>query len=615
VKPVTRTATATAYDGVDTGTGELLSGAALSVRVGWLASMVAGVGQQVLDAHWNAPDLAAMNAPSLPGGREMPRFAFKAVAGLWGWAKVPAGVYAPSRVVWMGHELAGRQLRSASYRAAAVAEVVAGLSAAAASTDVVTYRNTARQVGGFYDVQHRPPVDLFELAPAAPRIPAQVPLAASDTQFSHRAVEADTVTITVLLPHCAAPASRAQWTWVEMMVRVSERYAPGVVKAVTLRPQATTVRVDVPVDLGRPDWAPGTGVVLGLDWGVRRLLTGAITTNSPEGIVTDGRPLFFDAGPLMAKVHRLRTHREQLRSRAAHLDNLLGGKPDPALQVRRDVLITEADRCDRKQRALSGQVAELAAQWAVAQAWAAGASVIGVEDLSTMEHRGLGRRTNTRVSMGLRGQTRACIEAAAVLYGIRVVDVVARGTSAWCPLCDKKLTHHKTPGGPFGHPWALCPGCGWTADRDHSAAIKIGARTIARTTKGGANARAVRVLRSKRTRLTAAGRTNAPPRPPLLRGKTRPTPKRPVSTTQLSSPRAGRVGTPRPPLRVGNRSVGPDTQDTLTGAVQCRKDRTAPLPIEGTRWAYRGRLRATPELHARSRSFPTTTTHSAKLKS
>jgi hypothetical protein len=91
VKPVTRTATATAYDGVDTDTGELLSGAALSVRVGWLASLVAGIGQTVLDAHWNARDLAALNAPALPTGVQMPRFAFKAVAALWGWAKTPAG--------------------------------------------------------------------------------------------------------------------------------------------------------------------------------------------------------------------------------------------------------------------------------------------------------------------------------------------------------------------------------------------------------------------------------------------------------------------------------------------------------------------------------------------
>ena len=614
MSPVTRTATATAYDGVDTDTGDIVTGAVLAARVGWLADLVAGVGQQVLDAHWNAADMAALNAPALPSGVRMPRFAFKAVAALWGWAKVPAGVYAPARVVWMGHELAGRQLRSAAYRAAAVAEVVAGVDQAGATTDAVTYRNTARHVGKFYDTFHRPPVDLFELAPGAPRIPRQVPLAASDDQFSRRRTDGATVTITVLLPMVAAPVSRAQWSWVELAATVPDRYSAGVVKAATLRPTTTAVRVDLPVDLARPERSGTPGTVLGLDWGVRRLLTGAVTTNTPEGIVTDGRPVFFDAGPLMGRVHRLRTHREELRARASRINDLLGGRPDKALQDRRDLLVAEADRCDRKQTALSRQIAQLAAQWAVAQASAAGASVIGVEDLSTMEHRGLGGRTNTRVSMGLRGEVRACIEAAAVLRGIRVVEVTARGTSAWCPRCDAKLTHLKTPGGPLGHAWALCPGCGWTADRDHSAAVKIGARALARTTKGGADARHVRVRRAKRKNLTQAGRTNAPARPPRLRGKTRPTPKRPVSTTSLSSPRAGRVGTPPPPL-VGNRSVGPDTQDEPAGWVQCREDRTAPLPIEGARWAYRGRLRSTPELYARGRSSPAATTHSANLKS
>jgi len=614
VRSVTRTATATAYDGVDTDTGEIVTGAVLAARMGWLADLIAGVGQQVLDAHWNAADLAALNAPALPSGARMPRFAFKAVAALWGWAKVPAGVYAPSRVVWMGNELAGRQLRSAAYRAAAVAEVTAGVDLADATTDPVTYRNTARHVGKFYDTHHRPPVDLFELAPDAPRVPRQVPLAASDDQFSRRGTHGATVTITVLLPRLAAPASRAQWSWVELTVTVPERYSAGVIRAVTLRPATAAVRVDVPVDLARPDRSGTPGTVLGLDWGVRRLLTGAVTTSACGGIATDGRPVFFDAGALMSKVHRLRAHREQLRARASRIDDLLGGRPNTALQCRRDLLVAEADRCDRKQKALSRQVAQLAAQWAVAQAYAADASVIGLEDLSTMEHRGLGGRTNARVSMGLRGEVRTCIEAAAVLHGIRVVDVTARGTSAWCPRCDAKLTHVKEPGGPLGHAWALCPRCGWSADRDHSAAVKIGARAIARTTKGGADARHVRVLRSKRKNLTEAGRTNAPARPPRLRGKTRPTPKRPVSTTSLSSPRAGRVGTPPPPL-VGNRSVGPDTQDKPAGSVQCRKDRTAPLPIEGARWAYRGRLRATPELYARERAFPTATTHSATLKS
>ena len=58
-----------------------------------------------------------------------------------------------------------------------------------------------------------------------------------------------------------------------------------------------------------------------------------------------------------------------------------------------------------------------------------------------------------------------------------------------------------------------------------------------------------------------------------------------------------------------------DTLVLPSDSIQCRESGTAPLPIEGARWAYRGRLRSTPELYARGRSSPAATTHSAKLKS
>lgn len=607
MKPVTRTATCAVYGGLDVDSNLVLSGAALAERLGWLAALVAGIGQGVLDAHWCATDVAALSADVLPDGRRTPKFAYKAVATLWGWVGAPAGVYVPSRVVWMAQELAGRQLRSAAYRAAAVGEATAGGRPADAVTDAVTYRNTLRQVGRFRDEHGRLPVDLFELAPKAPRVPVQVVLAASDRQFSRVTSADNRMTVELLLPMVAAPASRAQWAWARMETTLPDRYASGAVKAPTLRVVNGQVRADVPVDLPQPPTTT-TGTVFGLDWGVRRLLTGTFVQKSAGAAVTDGRPLFFDAGPLMAKAHRLRGHREHARGRAARIDVLLEGRPDVALEARRGALLVEADRCDRKQRALGREVARLAARWVVTQAQATGAGVIAVEDLRTLEHRGLGRRTNVRVSMGLRGQVRTSLDQAAALAGVRVVDVNARGSSAFCPRCDGKLTHRTAPDGPVGHAWARCPGCGWSADRDHSAAVKIAGRGLARTEKG-VSALTVRTRRGRRATLTRAGRVNAPARPPRLRDKTSSTPTR--SSRHLSSSHAGRASTPPLPS-AGHRSVGPDTQDT---PVQCRNDRTATLAFEGARWAYRRHLRATPELYARRPAQAPATAHSGKLKS
>jgi hypothetical protein len=101
VAGVTRTATCTACGGIDVTTGELLQARVLVERVGWLAALIAETGQQVIDAHWTAGDIRAICAKESAPGVRMPSFAYKAVAALWGWSKLPADVYGVSRVAWM----------------------------------------------------------------------------------------------------------------------------------------------------------------------------------------------------------------------------------------------------------------------------------------------------------------------------------------------------------------------------------------------------------------------------------------------------------------------------------------------------------------------------------
>ena len=146
VAGVTRTATCIARTGVDVTTGELLAGAVLVERVGWLARLIAEVGQEVVDGPWKPDDIRAIGAKEAPGGAWMLSFAYKAVACLWGWSKPPAGVYAVSRVVWMGQELAGRQLRSAGYRLGVVEQLLAK-ALPQDGTDQVAGENWRRRIG------------------------------------------------------------------------------------------------------------------------------------------------------------------------------------------------------------------------------------------------------------------------------------------------------------------------------------------------------------------------------------------------------------------------------------------------------------------------------------
>ena len=102
---VTRTATCTARSGVDVATGDVLAADVLVQRVGRLAELLAQTGRQVVDAHWNPDDIRSIRAKETFSGARTPSFAYKAVAALWGWSKLPAGVYGMSRVAWMAQEL------------------------------------------------------------------------------------------------------------------------------------------------------------------------------------------------------------------------------------------------------------------------------------------------------------------------------------------------------------------------------------------------------------------------------------------------------------------------------------------------------------------------------
>ncbi|WP_371582065.1 zinc ribbon domain-containing protein [Streptomyces sp. NBC_01314] len=412
-----------------------------------------------------------------------------------------------------------------------------------------------------------------------------VVLAAMDRQ-QVTLVRVDEVTarLRVKLPLRAAPVSGRDWAWHVIDIRL-----PGTVRAdavlhtPTLRPAGGgRIAVDLPHSRpAPPTTASGHRVAIGFDWGVNTLLTGTVGRLSGQGetarVVTDDRPLIFDATAVSAKLHRLRGHREHLAAKRDHYQHLADGYGSPHLARaelldKAAVLQVEHQRVCARIRHLNQALAWSAARWAIDQSTALGATVIYLEDLTTLEARGR-RRGNARLSGQVRGTVADAIRHLATKAGIAVVTVPARGTSAQCPGCLHPLGHHPAPDRleERGRSWAHCARCGLSMDRDHAAARRIvargllaqshtvteratGTRTIRTTVEG--TVRPVRRPKKTTRHLRRARRKQAaPPRPRGPRttpGKGHPTPSRPTGPHQRHIPRpAGQPATaPAPAVAV-----------------------------------------------------------------
>jgi len=395
-------------------------------------------------------------------------------------------------------------------------------------------------------------------------------LAAADKQFTTiEHISPDWAVLRVQLPRIQRPGSRGDWAWHAIQVRL-----PITVPAVaslclpTLRLAGGRVRVDLPWRILAPSVSgAGHTVGLGVDWGVNTLLTGSVgklaATTSGIRVVSDGRRLRFDATGISAKLHRLRKHREHVAARRDHYRGLIGGlgEHDPArreLLVKHAVLKAEHERvCDRIRR-LGHALAWAAGRWTVDQADALGATVIYLEDLST-------------------------------------------------------LRAHED-----GWKWAVCPSCGLSGDRDHAASERIVSRgllaqqhvrtdpkTGCHTTNKVVEGNVARARRPKR-RTRAARRADRAPalrRTPDTRaapGKGRPTPARPKQWPRAQTLRRvpDRRAVPAPAtVVVGKRPAGQAPQiRSLAGvgsgpARDCRPSPGRPRP--GAGWGFHRNVTAT----------------------
>ncbi|MGX1907462.1 zinc ribbon domain-containing protein [Streptomyces phaeochromogenes] len=595
------TAACTAFGAVVEAGGERIGPAALFARVSHLASLCGELTGALVAARWDEASLDVLAAGLDEQGQKLPSKGWMALRRL-GWTRPPgtavaagggglrSGVYVSDRVRRAAEEYAARALRLALHRRSILTAILAtwpadamrrsagewtALRAALPSgVTVAEIRNRTRQVRAFVAGHGRLPVGLCELEDP-PHVAPQILLAAMDRQqVTLDRVDAATARLRVKLPLCAAPASGRDWAWHVLDIRLPAPVGPdAVLHAPTLRPtRSGRIAVDLPHSAPAPALqTTGHTVAVGFDWGVNTLLTGVLGRLTPVGgdgmvrVVTDGRPLTFDATVISAKLHRLRGHRERLAAKRDHYQALADGlgSPNPHwghLLDRATVLEVEHARVCARIRALNHALAWAAARWAVNQATALGARVIYLEDLATLEARGR-RAGNARLSGQVRGTVAEAIRHLAARAGIAVVTVPARGTSKLCPGCLHPLTHHPAPDrlAERGWKWAHCARCGLSLDRDQAAARRIAARGLLAQhhtrTDRTTGIRAIRttvegpvgvVRRPKKTtrrlRRTRQAAT-APPRPRgprITPGKGHATPTRPRHTTTARAEEASR---------------------------------------------------------------------------
>ncbi|MCT9110516.1 transposase [Streptomyces mirabilis] len=496
-----------------------------------------------------------------------------------GWTVGPdEGVRVNDRIVRMAQETAGRTLRSAKWRADHTAAVITTWPANPAkrtpqewdavreaapggpslASSVITSRT--RQITAFVNKHGRMPVDGFEVEDA-PRTARMLPLSACDGQQAtiERADDPGRALLRVQLPRRPDPQSYGDWAWVACPIMLPPTIpASAVLHLPTLRLHQGRVRADLACTHAVPKTRrSGHTIALGVDWGLNTLLSAEAARLHDDGTITvlDSNGMFRAAG-VLAKQHRLRRLSEHLYTKADHYHRLTAGV-DTHYLTGNAMLAEEIRHVSDRRSNLNDALAGAAARWAVDQAITAGASVIYVEDLRSMEARGMGCTINTRMSQAVRGRIVERMRHLAAETGIAVVTVPARGTSRNCPQCLVPLRHRKAPDRPTtpGWKWALCGSCGWQGDRDSGACKRIAARGLTHQSKTVVDrVSGAMMIRSVIDRLEAgAVVTPLAPKTSRDRSKTGPTRRHSACPT----PRRRRTPSPtRPSGPAGQRPEG-----------------------------------------------------------
>jgi len=285
------------------------------------------------------------------------------------------------------------------------------------------------------------------------------------------------------LPLVAKPATGKDYGWHEILLDLPKPLRQAVNNGGQLAKPALLLHdqrliLAIPVDQIAPQKLTGDKI-LSLDWGERRLLTGSTIWLADDGeLRTSGKPFFFNAQNIQAKLCRLRNNAEKLRQRIDNLEALHRNNPDQLLIIKRDRLALERKLVWSRYNNLSRQLAHAASQWAVQQAEANHCSKIIIEDLSSLEARNFNGTINARINSQVRGKLFSLMEHKAAKQGITLKVINPSQTSQICPRCQKQIAGHQKASNNklSGRSWLICDNCDHSADRDHAAAECIGAR-------------------------------------------------------------------------------------------------------------------------------------------
>ncbi|WP_230990123.1 zinc ribbon domain-containing protein [Rhodococcus oxybenzonivorans] len=521
---------------------------------------------------WQPATFDAIAAGRDSSGRKLPMQGHVAAARL-GWNPTyPPGVYVPSRVTRVVTSQVVGTLRTLAYRDHAIGSLSARFDPATGRLAPPTAAGECVPSGFARGVVRQLAARARRAGSAShervritdvqtpPRTSVMARLSAADRQLSQITVADGVMTLTVKLPTTAAPTGRAHWRRVRLIAAIPPHLQGRAIThwhlpTLVLDRRGLLLRCAATEHVPTADLNAATTAV-GVDWSPATLGAAAIVTESPDGLVSDYRGFTYDDRGLGIRLARLQAEGQHLHRKAARLTRLAAtAPPEVRTELEQKIAVLDAHRTaiGVKRGKINRELAFHFGREVTDYAAAAGAKVIGVEDLSTLETRGHGRVNNNRAAQSARRKAVDALAHTAAGVGVTVVSVPARGTSALCPGCNDKLSR------PGGYHRAWCARCKVGGNRDHVAGVNLAKRALlGRST-------AIR-KRGQNPQIRIA--EHAPVR--QCRDKTSPTPSRPRHRrVRRSVPTATPQGGESDKNRSCTSSVGVGHGQTCTSIACC----------------------------------------------
>lgn len=471
---------------VDDATGEVID---VDARFGWLLDLVEQLSAALMQSCWRPATFTALHSGVDALGRKLPSTAAVLAARLDWVPQPPVGVYVPSRVVRLAQANVVPVLKTMAFRDALIGPVLAALDeqgrldrgrlgdSQARYVTTAFLRNLCRQLRATAGT----PVTSITEIQGPPSVALMARLGAADRQLVELdATDPSGVWLRLKLPTRSAPAGRSEWSWCRLWCPIPPHLkdrdiACWHLPTVSMQRGKPLLRFTITETVPEPATATATAA-LGIDWSPGSLGAATMVADHGGQLVTDAATLVYDDRGLGVRLARLQVEGQELTGKIARLSNLAANAPEPTkarLSTKIAVLQQNRRALGIKRGRINRDMAFDFAATMTTMATASGAGVIAVEDLRDLESRGHGRVNNNRSAQSARRRALAALEHTAAKAGLEVVMCPPRGTSAYCPGCNKELTR------PGGYHTATCTQCGiHGANRDQIAGQNIAKRVL-----------------------------------------------------------------------------------------------------------------------------------------